>query len=90
MRQLTHADFQKQLAINSDQGFLGMFASLDCMHYEWKNCPMAWQGDFGDSKGKKSIILEAIVDKGLHIWHAFFGLSGSNNNINVLDRSSLI
>jgi hypothetical protein len=19
----------------------GMFASLDCMHYEWKNCPLA-------------------------------------------------
>ena len=90
LRQLTHVDFQKQLAINSDQGFLGMFASVDCMYYEWKNCLVAWQGDFGDSKGKKSIILEAIADKGLHISHAFFGLPGLNNNINVLDHFPLI
>jgi hypothetical protein len=48
---------------------------------------VAWQADFGDRDGKKSIILEAIADGGLHIWHAFFGLPGSNNDINVLDWS---
>ena len=51
---------------------------------------MAWQGDFDDREGKKSIILEAVVDQGLHIWHIYFGLPGSNNDLNVLDRSSLI
>jgi hypothetical protein len=90
LRQPTYADFQKQLAINDDRGFPWMFASLDCMHYEWKNCPVAWQGDFGDRHGKKSIILEAIADRGLHIWHAFFALLGSNNDLNVLDRSLLV
>ena len=61
------------------------------MHYEWKNCPVAWQGDYGDRKGKKSIILEVIADNNLHIWHiAFFGLPGSNNDVNVLDRSPLV
>ena len=44
-----------------------MFASLDCMHYEWKNCPVAWQGVSGEKDGKKSIILEAVADGGLHI-----------------------
>jgi hypothetical protein len=34
--------------------------------------------------------LEAIVDQSLWIWHAFFGLPGGNNNINVLDRSPLV
>ena len=67
-----------------------MFASLDCMHYEWKNCPLVWQGDYGDRKGKKSIILEAITENNLHIWHAFFGLPGSNNDVNVLDCSPLV
>jgi hypothetical protein len=62
LRQSTRADFEKQFAINAVRGFPGMFASLDCMHYEWKNCPVAWQGDFGDRDGKKSIILEAIAD----------------------------
>ena len=36
------------------------------------------------------MILEAIVDHSLSIWHAFFGLPGGNNNVNVLDRSPLI
>jgi hypothetical protein len=72
LRQPTQADFEKQLAINADRGFPSMFASLDCMHYEWKNCPVAWQGDFGDRHGKKSIILEAIASKDLHIWHVFW------------------
>jgi hypothetical protein len=90
MRQPSHADFEKQFAINHERGFPGMFASLDCMHWEWKNCPVAWQGDFGDMDGKKSIILEAIADGGLHIWHAFFGIHGSNNDLNVLDRSPLV
>jgi hypothetical protein len=40
--------------------------------------------------GKKSIILEAIADGGLHIWHAFFGIPGANNDLNVLDRSPLV
>jgi hypothetical protein len=72
LRQPTRADFEKQFAINMACGFLGMFSSLDCMHYEWKNCPIAWQGDFGDRDGKKSIILEAVADESLYIWHIFF------------------
>jgi hypothetical protein len=42
LRQLTHADFKKRLAINVDCGFLGMFVSLDHMHYEWKNYHVKW------------------------------------------------
>ena len=90
LRQPTRADFEAQLSINVARGFPGMFALLDCMHYVWKNCPVAWQGDYGDRDGSKSIILEAIADQSLRIWHVFFGLSGSNNDINVLDRSPLV
>jgi hypothetical protein len=36
-----------------------------------------------------TIILEAVADKDLGIWHAFFGMPGSHNDINVLHRSSL-
>ena len=49
-----------------------------------------WQGYYGDKDGARSIILEAIADQSFHIWHVFFGLLGSNNNINVLDRSPLV
>lgn len=48
LRQPIEADLEKQLAINADRGFPGMFMSPDCMHYEWKNCHLAWQGDYGD------------------------------------------
>jgi hypothetical protein len=90
LRQPTREDFETQLSINAEPGFPRMFASLDCMYYEWKNCPVAWQGDYGDRNDDKSIILEAIADQSLHIWHVFFGLPGSNNDINVLDRSPSI
>nr|XP_034591747.1 uncharacterized protein LOC117853523 [Setaria viridis] len=38
----------------------------------------------GESRG-----FPAIADKDLWIWHAFFGMPGSHNDINVLHRSSL-
>ena len=41
LRQPTRADLEEQMAINKEHGFSRMFASIDCMHYEWKNCPMA-------------------------------------------------
>jgi hypothetical protein len=88
--QPTRADIVKQMAINEQRGFPGMFASIDCMHWCWKNCPVGWQGQFTDKDGEKSIILEAIADQSLWIWHAFFGLPGGNNDLNVLDRSPLV
>jgi hypothetical protein len=36
-----------------------------------------------------TIILEAVASTDLWIWHAFFGLPGSHNDINVLRRSPI-
>jgi hypothetical protein len=36
-----------------------------------------------------TMILEAVASQDLWIWHAFFGLPGSHNDINVLERSSV-
>ena len=33
------------------------------------------------------MVLEAVADHELWIWHAFFGMAGSHNDINVLQRS---
>jgi hypothetical protein len=90
LRQPSKDDILKQMSINRERGFPGMFGSIDYMHYDWKNCPVAWQGQYNDKDKNRSIILEAVADQSLHIWHAFFGLPGSNNDLNVLDRSPLV
>ncbi|GJV82013.1 ALP1-like protein isoform X1 [Tanacetum coccineum] len=71
-------------------GFPGMLGSIDCMHWEWRNCPVAWQGQYGRGDKKyPTIMLEAVASQDLWIWHAFFGMAGANNDINVLDNSPL-
>ena len=51
---------------------------------------MAWKGQYtrGDQHGP-TVMLEAVASHDLWIWHAFFGVAGSNNDINVLNRSPL-
>jgi hypothetical protein len=85
LRQPTRGDLERQVTINSRRGFPGMFGSLDCMHWDWEKCSATWQGQFQDKDKNRSIILEAIADQSLWIWHAFFGLPGGNNDINVLN-----
>jgi hypothetical protein len=59
------------------------------MHWSWKNCPSAWRGQFTGKEKEPTIVLEAVATYDLWIWHAFFGMPGSHNDINVLDRSPL-
>ncbi|XP_047949059.1 uncharacterized protein LOC125194883 [Salvia hispanica] len=72
-------------------GFPVMLGSIDCMHWEWKNCPSAWKGLYttGFKSKHPTIVLEAVADYRLWIWHAYFGVAGSNNDINVLQSSPL-
>ncbi|XP_050378355.1 uncharacterized protein LOC126795587 [Argentina anserina] len=79
-RLLRHAD---------KRGFSVMVGSLDCMHWSWKNCPTSWQGHFTCHKRKQTIILEAVASYDTWIWHAYFGLPDSLNDINVLGMSPL-
>ncbi|CAL2233773.1 unnamed protein product [Prunus armeniaca] len=71
------------------RGFPGMIGSIDCMHWQWKNCPTVWQGEYENRKGKKSKILEAVASFDCWVWHAFFGVTGSQNDLNVLGQSSV-
>nr|GEY27386.1 hypothetical protein [Tanacetum cinerariifolium] len=43
----------------------------------------------GEIKKYPTIMLEAVASQDLWIWHAFFGVAGANNDINVLDNSPL-
>jgi len=62
----------------------GMLGSLDCAHIVWKNCPVAWQGQYRGKEKEPTIVLEGMCDYNLWFWHVFFGTAGSQNDINVL------
>ncbi|XP_062230256.1 uncharacterized protein LOC133927958 [Phragmites australis] len=83
-------DTARLLYMNQQRGFPGMLGSIDCMHWRWKNCLTAWSGPFTSHVNALTIILEAVASQDLWIWHAFFGMSGSLNDINVLHRSHLL
>ncbi|KAL1209355.1 Protein ALP1-like [Cardamine amara subsp. amara] len=87
LRRPTPEDLQRLLDIGEIRGFPGMIGSIDCMHWEWKNCPTAWKGQYTLGSGKPTIVLEAVASQDLWIWHAFFGPPGTLNDINILDRS---
>ncbi|XP_015950820.3 uncharacterized protein LOC107475674 [Arachis duranensis] len=75
-------DVQRLLQMAEGRGFPGMLGSIDCMHWQWKNCPKVWKGMYMSGyRGVATIVLEVVASSNLWIWHAFFGLSGSNNDI---------
>ncbi|XP_008680649.2 uncharacterized protein [Zea mays] len=89
LRAPNEMDTSRLLAIGQERGFPGMLGSIDCMHWRWKNCPSSWHGMYSGHLHEPTIILEAVASQNLWIWHAFFGLPGSHNDINVLHRSPL-
>jgi hypothetical protein len=82
-------DLQKILKEYEKKGWIGCMGCIDVMKWTWKNCPMAWRGAYQGKEKKPTIALEAVVDSRLYFWHAFFGVPGANNDLNVLDCSPL-
>ncbi|XP_021980516.1 uncharacterized protein LOC110876659 [Helianthus annuus] len=68
-----------------------MIGNLDCRHWQWYNCPTAWQGQHtrGD-QDRSTVILQAVASQDLWIWSAYFGVAGSCNDINVFELSPLV
>ena len=89
LRAPTLADLKRLLAKGERRGFPGMIGSIDCMHWQWKNCPTAWAGEYSGRKKIPTIILEAVASYDTWIWHAFFGMPGACNDLNVLAKSPL-
>jgi hypothetical protein len=90
LRRPTVQDIERLMEIGERRGFPGMLGSIDCMHWQWEKCPYGWKRMYtrGDH-GVPTIILEAVASHDRWIWHAFFGVAGSNNDINVLSQSDL-
>ena len=67
LRRPTPEDLQRLLYIGEQLGFPGMVRSIDCMHWEWKNCPASWKGMYSRGTGKPTIVLEAVASYDLWI-----------------------
>ncbi|CAL9027268.1 unnamed protein product [Prunus brigantina] len=57
----------------------GRASNVDRHRHSW--------GDYGNWKGQKNIILKAVAGFDTWVWHAFFGIAGSQNDLNVLGQS---
>ena len=83
------ADISRLLRKANQRGFPRMLRSLSCMHWAWKNCPVAYHEMYTGHVHRPTIVLEVVASYDLWIWHVFFGMPESNNDINVLDASNL-
>jgi len=88
---MTKADAERVTQLHFQQhGVHGMLGCLDCMHVVWKNCPVALQGAFTGKEGTPTLVLEAMSDFNLWIWHASFGFAGALNDLNIWENSLLL
>eukprot|EP00918_Siedleckia_nematoides_P016772 GHVU01036066.1.p1 GENE.GHVU01036066.1~~GHVU01036066.1.p1 ORF type:complete len:424 (+),score=44.27 GHVU01036066.1:254-1525(+) len=80
-------ELRELLTLAEARGVPGCWGSIDGTPWEWDNCPVVERGSYKGRHDRPSIVLEAVVDGNLRIWHAFFGVPGVNNDIAVLERS---
>jgi len=70
LRKMTKADAQRVTKLHFlKHGIHGMLGCLDCMHVAWKNCPVVLQGAFTGKEGMPTLVLGAMSDDHLWIWH---------------------
>lgn len=90
LRRLNNNHINCLLQIGETRGFSSMLSFIDCMHWEWKTCLVTWQDQFCRvDHCKLTIIFEVITSQNLWIWHAYYEVTDSNTNINMLNQSLL-
>nr|GEV57974.1 hypothetical protein [Tanacetum cinerariifolium] len=90
LRKPTVTDIEKLYRHHEEKHrFPEMLGSLDCMDWEWFGCPYAFKGQYvrRDHGSNQFIFARSCCVADLWILHAFFGVFGSNNDINVLYQS---
>jgi len=70
-------------------GIPGMAFSLDCSHFWGGKCPTQYHGQYKGKESGPTVVVEAACDYNLWFWHCVFGYTGTMNDINIWDRSSL-
>ena len=86
----TTEEIQQAWLVNSNRGFPGLFASWDCKHFPLDMCPMAKTGQHKGKEKENTLILEAICDPDTYIWYSFFSEPGSLNDLNILEKSTIV
>ena len=61
LRLPNNEDIARLLTNGQSHRFLGMLGSIDCMHWKWKNCLVAWKRMYRNHIRELTIILEAMV-----------------------------
>jgi len=89
LRRPNQPELRKVMECNAERGFPGCMNSLDCTHWEWHQCPTGMAGAYRSRKGSRGVVVDAVCDEDLWIWHLFVGAPGSLNDINVLNQSPL-
>jgi len=89
LRPHTTEELQRVLTHNAERGMPGCMGSLECSHWQWRNCPKAFAGMYQNRHGKRSVVMETVCDENLWIWHFFVGCPGSHNDLNVMHVSPL-
>ena len=72
LRSSNNKDIARILADGERRGFPGMLGSIDCMHWKWKNCSVAWKGQYSSYICEPTIVLEAVTSLDLWMWYTFF------------------
>lgn len=90
MRTTTDADTERIQKHSERFGTSSLLGTIDCCKWEWKNCLKAWYRVLKGKKMKTTVMLVAIADRSLLIWHAFFGMKGCLNDINVVEASIVL
>ena len=52
---------KKEMGVSAMRGFPGIMGTINGTHWQWKMCPIAWQGMYQDRNKKKRKVAEAIV-----------------------------
>lgn len=92
LRAPTVEDLKSLMRHNAERGSPGCIGSLDCTHWRWTKCPVAFQGMYqkGGRARLRTIVLETVCDEDMWMRHIFAGSPGSNNDLNVLAQSPLM
>ncbi|KAL0015970.1 hypothetical protein SO802_003039 [Lithocarpus litseifolius] len=61
LRSPNNEDIARLLANEEKHEFPKMLGSIDCMHWKWKNCPIAWKCQYSGHIRELTIVLEAVT-----------------------------